>query len=140
MNFPAYSSASSQRESRKRRTMLIKEPRPPEFPPPVIYHQHQYPSTPRRVTPAGLETYTSHLRLEHELDNGTSGRVNNILLSTLSSSSILVEELLSVPPLERGRDIPWHLLTWPYRRAAHQLYPRRRESELTPLCMFPPCC
>jgi hypothetical protein len=72
--------------------MLIKDPRPPEFPPPVIYHQHLFPPFPGRNAyrrPCG--TYTSHLRLEHELDDSSSGRVDDVLFTTLSSSSALVE-------------------------------------------------
>jgi len=75
--------------------MLIKEPRPPEFPPPVIYHQLSSPCGP--VSLIGSKTYTSHLRLEHELDDGSSGRIDDILLTTLSGTSTLVKELSSVP-------------------------------------------
>jgi len=48
--------------------------------------------------PIGVETYTSHLRFEHELDDSSSSGIDDILFSTLSSSSTLVEKLLSALP------------------------------------------
>jgi hypothetical protein len=84
-------------------TMLIKDPRPPEFPPPVIYHQHLSVRIQVEM-PIGVSgTYTSHLGLEHELDDSSSGRIDDVLLSTLSSSSTLVEELSSARPHTRNR-------------------------------------
>jgi hypothetical protein len=78
--------------------------------------------------PETKRTYTSHLRLEHELDDGACGSVNGVLLSTLGGSSRLVKELdVSDYPnkgkiLSREGDIPWQLPTWPFRRAICQLF------------------
>jgi hypothetical protein len=70
--------------------MLIKDPRPPEFPPPVIYHQHLSLQIQVEM-PSGVETYTSHLGLEHELDDSSSSGIDDVLFTTGSSSSTLVE-------------------------------------------------
>jgi hypothetical protein len=78
--------------------MLIKDPRPPEFPPPVIYHQHLSLQIQVDKTPIGVRTYTSHLGLEHELDDSSSGRIDDVLFTTGSSSSALVEKLPLAPP------------------------------------------
>jgi len=54
--------------------------------------------------PIGVVTYTSHLRLEHELDDSSSSGIDDVLFTTGSSSSTLVEELSSALPrlAERG--------------------------------------
>jgi hypothetical protein len=51
------------------------------------------------MTPLGTHvTYASHLRLEHELDDSSSSRIDDVLFTTGSRSSTLVKELSSARP------------------------------------------